>query len=184
MNTWKIILATLLIFGSGVVTGGLVVAHSERIKQRPFFQQRREANERNRVLPREVNSRPVGVQPSVPNPQANPPLGMPGGLRMELLQRMERTMNLTSGQREKIETILRESQERVRVILEPTQPQVRHEMQTARESIRQVLTRDQITKFDELMQPNKQRRADERPIPDRRLREQPRDPLAAEPQPR
>ena len=28
MNTWKIILATLVIFGAGVVTGGLVVRHA------------------------------------------------------------------------------------------------------------------------------------------------------------
>ena len=28
MNTWKIILATLVIFGAGVVTGGLVVSHA------------------------------------------------------------------------------------------------------------------------------------------------------------
>lgn len=35
VNTWKIILATIVIFGAGVVTGGLLVSHVTRAKAKP-----------------------------------------------------------------------------------------------------------------------------------------------------
>jgi Spy/CpxP family protein refolding chaperone len=35
VNTWKIILATVVIFGAGVITGGLLVDHASRAKAKP-----------------------------------------------------------------------------------------------------------------------------------------------------
>ena len=34
MNTWKVILATLVIFITGVVTGGLLVSYADRASQK------------------------------------------------------------------------------------------------------------------------------------------------------
>ncbi|MCX6890120.1 MAG: hypothetical protein NTX51_01140 [Verrucomicrobia bacterium] len=70
MNTWRVILATMVIFGAGVLTGGLLVRHSEHIK-----------------LPRSSRasaSRPTQVQPI-----------SAGGLRLDFLRRAGRELGLT-----------------------------------------------------------------------------------------
>ena len=171
MNTWKVILATLVIFGTGVVTGGLLVTHNERTKQRQFWLLNRA--EKNRP------GRPEMREPNLPPPMASNPAAEPGmrqqnllptALRMDLLQRIERQMNLTSGQREKIEEILREGQERSRQIMEPVQPELQKQMKSTRDRIRDVLTEEQQKRFDELMRP--QRRGDEPLSPERRMQRQ------------
>ena len=94
MNTWKIILATMLIFGTGVVTGALVVRNSDR-GQGP-------------LRPRNISqARPVGTF-------------SPGGLRLEFLRRAQRDLDLNPEQRERIDKLLKESQERTRAELQRT----------------------------------------------------------------
>ena len=123
MNTWKVILATLVIFASGVVTGGLLAIYSGR----------------------SFVSRPQ--HPSAPRPQQ--PVS-PGGMRLEFLRRMQRDLDLTPEQRERIDKILKESQEHTRKIMEPVSPALREEFQRTKEEFRQVLTTDQRARFDEL----------------------------------
>lgn len=170
MNTWKVILATLVIFGSGVVTGGLLVTHTERAKQRQLWMLNR--TEKPRV------NRPE-VRVAMPNPgMINPPEGnsapsnpvLPAVLRLDLLQRIERQINLTAGQREKIEEILREGQEQSRQIMEPVQAELQKQMRSTRERIRAVLTEEQQARFDELLRP--QRRFEE-PLPGERRMQRP-----------
>ncbi len=134
MNTWKIILATVLIFGTGVVTGALVVRHSERARP-----------------PR--NTHPVSALRS-----AQP--ASPGNMRFEFLRRIERELDLAPDQRERVNGILRESQERTRKLMEPVSPALRQELERARDEFRAVLTPPQRTRFDELV---KQRRAPPHP---------------------
>ena len=182
MNTWKVILATLVIFGSGVVTGGLLVSHSERVKQRQVWLQNR--NQPSRPVRSEL--RPSAPVPSGANPAAQPPGSMtspllPTALRLDLLQRIERQIQLTPGQREKIEEILREGQERSRQIMEPIQGELQKQVRVTRERIREVLTQDQQGKFDELMRP--QRRFDESCPAERRQQRQPLRPLDGGPRP-
>jgi Spy/CpxP family protein refolding chaperone len=125
VNTWKIILATMLIFGTGVVTGALVVRHSERA-QGP-------------LRPHNISqARPVGTF-------------SPGGLRLELLRRAQRDLDLNPEQRERIDKLLKESQERTRKIMEPVAPDLRAELQRTKEEFQQVLTPEQRTRFEELM---------------------------------
>ncbi len=163
MNTWKVVLATLVIFGTGVVTGGLLVAHANHTRFRD-----------DHVVRHELSNHPSVPEPAVANPNraSNAPMGTPQFLRLELLQRIEREMILTSGQHEKIEAIIREGQERTRQILQPIQPQLREELRSAQERIREVLTDEQLRRFDELMQQRPQRRPEDQPGPDRRPREQ------------
>ena len=87
MNTWKVILATMVIFAAGVVTGGLLVRHVES----RYFVHRRPA-----AVPR--------------GPQAS----SPGGMRLEFLRRAQRELGLSSAQQERIDKILKESQDRTR----------------------------------------------------------------------
>ena len=172
MNTWKVILATLVIFGTGVVTGGLLVTHSERVKQRQFWMQNRmERNRPPRADIREPNPPPPVASNPTSEPAPRQPNLVPAMLRMDLLQRMERQMDLTTGQREKIEEILREGQERTRQIMEPVHGELQKQVRNTRDRIKEVLTDEQQRQFDELMRP--QRRGGEEGLPpERRMQRQ------------
>jgi hypothetical protein len=136
VNTWKVILATMLIFGSGVITGGLLVRKSERVR-----------------TPRTGQNLAVRqVQP-----------GSPGGMRLELLRRMERDLDLSPEQRELADKIIKESQERTRKIMEPVSPQMRDELQLTKERFRAVLTPEQRLRFDELSKQPQRPRDSRRP---------------------
>ena len=124
MNSWKVILATMLIFGTGVVTGGLLVRHSERTA--PAHPQR----------------------PAAKRPQ---PPASPGGMRLEFLRRIQRELVLTHDQQEQVDRVLKESQERSRKIMEPVAPDLRREVQRTKEEFRKVLTPEQQGRFDELL---------------------------------
>ena len=125
MNTWKVILATIVIFVAGLVTGALVVWHSGNLF-----------------------STTSQHQPASPRPV---PVVSPGGLRLELLRRMQRDLNLTTNQHEQIDKILKESQERSRKIMEPVAPQIREELARTRDEFRAVLTPEQQKRFDDLL---------------------------------
>src|SRR5262249_42076634 len=77
VNTWKVILATIVIFGTGVVTGGLLVRQTTLS-----------------LLPHPA--------PSMTATRQFPP-GSVGGVRLEFLRRAERELNLTFDQREQID---------------------------------------------------------------------------------
>jgi hypothetical protein len=125
LNTWKVILATIVIFIAGLVTGALVVWHSGRLF-----------------------STPSQHPPGAPRPG---PVVSPGGLRLDFLRRVERDLNLTAAQHEQIDKLLKESQERSRKIMEPVAPQIHEELEHTREEFRNVLTPEQRVKFDELL---------------------------------
>jgi hypothetical protein len=125
VNTWKVIVATIVIFGAGVVTGGLLVRHAERLDVR---------------LARRP---PVGPRPGV--------LANPAGQRLEFLRRAERDLDLTPDQRAQIDHVLKESQERTRRLMEPVAPGLRMEFQRAKDEFRAVLMPGQRVRFDELM---------------------------------
>ena len=124
----------MLIFGTGVITGALVIRESERIRApRP---------------PKQATIRPPGNA---------------GLMRVELLRRMERELELSSEQRELVDKIIKESQERTRKIMEPVMPQMREELQVTKERFRAVLTPEQRERFDELSkQPQRPRDRGER----------------------
>lgn len=121
MSQWKVILATLFIFGSGVFAGSLLL---------------------KAPVPLPVPAKPLEkVEPKRPMPWE-------GSARTESLQRMERDLKLTSEQRDKIGAILAESHKRSRTIAEPLFAKMREEGQKARDQIRAELTPEQVTRFD------------------------------------
>jgi Spy/CpxP family protein refolding chaperone len=93
------------------------------------------------------------------------------GLRMDFLQKLNREIQLTDEQRERIEEIIKEGQDRNRQLWNRVLPEIRREMQTTRERIRGVLEPEQVRRFEELMRQRSPRKGDE-PLmqPDRRLR--------------
>ncbi|MCU0783752.1 MAG: hypothetical protein MUF81_06830 [Verrucomicrobia bacterium] len=172
MNTWKIIFATLVIFVTGIVTGGLLVSYSDRAPQK-----------HRRFWPRELTiRRPDIKQPAAAPREAFTPPKLPGtlpqGLRLDFLKTLNREIQLTDEQRSRIEQIITEGQERNQQLWNRVLPDMRREMQETKEHIRAVLKPEQVKRFEELMKQRPQRKGNE-PMtpPDRRLLDQPRRPL-------
>jgi hypothetical protein len=125
VNSWKVILATVVIFGAGVLTGALITQYSVNLNNprhpRPGF-----------------GFRPVEF-------------GSPGGMRLEFLRRIGRELDLSAEQQERIDRVLKESQDRTRKLMEPVGPQLRQEVQRAKAEFRAVLTPAQQETFDQLL---------------------------------
>ena len=136
MNPWKVILATLVIFGAGVLTGALVVWYSAGFYG-PHHQ-------RSGLGYRSAES------------------GSPGGMRLEFLRRMQRDLDLTAEQRERVDKLLKQSQERSRKLMEPVAPQLHQEIQRAKAEFREVLLPGQQLRFDALLK-QQQRFKERRP---------------------
>ena len=100
MNTWKVILATLVIFGTGVITGGLLVSYADRV------------------------SRPI-VRPAPPIQASNPSAIVRAP---NFLDRLDAEVKVDSVQRERIQKIVVEGQARTREAWQQTIRQIRREL--------------------------------------------------------
>ena len=132
MNSWKVILATLLIFGTGVVTGVLVGRHAAQLS----------AHRSDR-----------GLRPNHPGAA-----GLAGGGRLEFLRRMQRDLDLTADQNQRVEKIISESQDRTRKLMEPVRAQLQEEVKKAKAEFLEVLTPEQRTRFDQLWKQQQRQR--------------------------
>ena len=131
----------MLIFGTGVVTGGLLVRNSHRTQPHP---------------PKNNNT---GMARS-PQPLT---AFSASGVKIEFLRRMERDLSLSSEQRERIDVILTESQERTRKLMEPVAPQLREELQQTKERFRAALTPPQREAFDAMLKQQQRPREQRHP---------------------
>lgn len=136
MNSWKVILATLVIFGAGVLTGTLVTRYSVSLYEHP----RRQG---------------LGFRSAE--------FGSPGGMRLEFLRRIGRELDLSAEQQERIDRVLKQSQDRTRKLMEPVGPQLRQEVQRAKAEFREVLTAGQQERFDSILKQQQQHFKDHRP---------------------
>jgi len=134
VNSWKVILATMVIFGAGVVTGGLVVRHAQRA---------------NADLPRPLRA-------AAQFRAALPPVA--GLTRIEFLRRAERDLDLNRDQRERIDRLLKESQLRTRRLMEPIDPQIREELRRTKSEFLDVLTPEQRARFEDIVKQQQQHR--------------------------
>jgi Spy/CpxP family protein refolding chaperone len=135
---WKVIVATLVIFGTGVITGGLLVNYTSRSAASPP------------VPPATPSAAPVGMQNPGRAPNRMPP-PMAGPLRKDFLDRMEQELQLTVAQKERIEKIISDGQDQTRQIWQQIEPQMRQKMMQARIQIRRELTAEQQARFEEMM---------------------------------
>jgi hypothetical protein len=126
----------MVIFGTGVVTGGLLVRHAE--------------HGRDRRPPHAANAARPAQMPS------------PGLMRLEFLRRMERELDLAPGQREPVDKILKEGQERMRKLMETVEPRRREELKRTVEEFRGVLTPEQQKRFDDLLKQQQQHAREQR----------------------
>ena len=128
----------MVIFGTGVVTGGLLVRHVEHGRDR---RPQRTAN---------------AIRPGQP--------ASPGLMRFEFLRRMERELDLTPEQREPIDKILKEGQDRMKKLMETVEPHRREELKRTIEEFRSVLTPEQQKRFDDLLKQQQQRAREQRKV--------------------
>ena len=126
MNNWKVIFATAVIFGAGVITGGLLVNYVQH--SHPKAQ---------RKLVAEIHA-PATNQVAHVSEAAKP--RPPEILSRQFLQRLEEELRLVPEQREAIQKIIAEGQNQVRKVI-----------QDSRLEIREVLTPEQRKDFDELV---------------------------------
>jgi Spy/CpxP family protein refolding chaperone len=125
VKPWKVILATLVIFVAGMVTGGLA---TKRLQPEPA-----------------ATKSPASLQ------------------RFDLLRRMEKRLELTPPQQERIEQIVRESQERTKKAWEQVRPIIRDEFQRVQDRIREELTPVQRQKFEKLLTESRDHRRQDSP---------------------
>ena len=140
MNSWKIILAAVVIFFAGVISGKLLV---NLVKDKP----------------------PGIVGPPPAGPNARPPMDNHGSpdkpevplprlaerLSKEFVIRLDKSLHLTMVQSNNIAKIVADGQERNHVIWTNVAPQMRKVMQDVNQQIRAELTPEQRKQFEELM---------------------------------
>lgn len=144
MNSWKIILATVVIFGAGVITGGLLVDHVNG--KRPDFA----AVDQTQTPDSHATNAPAGGHgqnhpPQVPLPR------LAERLSKEFVRRLDESLHLTPEQREAIAKIVADGQERNHAIWTNVAPQMRKVIQDVNQQIRTQLTPEQLKRFEELM---------------------------------
>jgi Spy/CpxP family protein refolding chaperone len=130
-----VFLATLVIFGAGVVTGGLLVHQTTRPAGRPF--------------PGFGPNQPMAGQSGQPGQFGSQRIP-PNEQRMEFLRHMTRQLELSQEQREKVERIIRDSQNRTKTLWEPVAAKMNDELRKTDDRIREVLTPEQRQKFEEM----------------------------------
>ena len=129
MNNWKVIFATVVIFGAGVVTGGLLVNYVTYSHPRNNF---RHLTATAEVHPPATNQLPHLAD--APKPR------LPEVLSKQFLQRLDEELHLSPEEREAIQKIINDGQNQMRKVI-----------QDARLEIREVLTPEQRKDFDELV---------------------------------
>ena len=122
MIPWKVIFATLVIFCSGLVVGGLIA---------------------------KKHSRETPVSHPFHGALTNPPPSLWHQQQKDFLRRMDSELELSDEQHVRIEKILKESQERTKAIREKVAPEMKEELKRVRTQIKGELLPDQQAKFEE-----------------------------------
>ena len=165
MNAWKIVLATLVIFVTGIITGASLVRFAQnrggRMNQRPQPEMVQHNNSGRPENPNRRNDPEFGNQPSQ----------QPGPLNRQFVLGLDRQLKLTREQRDKVEKLMVEGQERIRQMRSNLEPEMRKEMQSVNEQIKTILTAEQREQFERIMKQRFPIRPDQPNQPDRRFRE-------------
>ena len=140
MNDWRIVVAALVIFASGVVTGGVTVRLSHSAGARPPVVQTAQVAAGD--APKQAVPRP-GV------PRNGQLLRHEAQLR-DLMQRMNQRLDLSAQQRGRIEDLVAETQQRLQQWFRELNPRTREELRGLHNRIRTELTAEQRVEYDRL----------------------------------
>jgi uncharacterized membrane protein len=142
MNSWKIILAILMIFGAGALTGSLLVNYTKPApaKEVPLTTVEEASHP-------QANGR--GHDPSRPSdlPRPRPP----EILGKQFVQQLDKTLRLTPEQRAAVAKIVADGQEHNREIWTNVAPQMHKVLQDVRQQIREQLTPEQRKQFEDML---------------------------------
>jgi len=130
VNNWRVIFATAVIFGAGVITGGLLVNYVQHSHPNHF-------GVKAPVRLTATNA-PATNNPARPVEAVKPRL--PEVLNKQFLQRLDEELRLKPDQHEAIQKIVNDGQN-----------EMRKAIQDARLEIREVLTPEQRREFDDLI---------------------------------
>jgi hypothetical protein len=136
VNNWKVIFATAVIFGAGVVTGGLLVNH---------VQHGQPGNPPRRAEGRPQNGGPNqfrqmdSLRPRQPE------------LNKEFVEQLDGALQLTPEQRMAIQKIVADGQDQNHSIWTNNAAQMRKVMQDVQRQIREQLTPEQQKEFPDLL---------------------------------
>jgi len=140
MNSWKVIPAVLVIFGAGVLTGGLLVNYVDlEHRDHPRFSIER------------GNARPPMDAQGQPRPGGLTRPRSPETWRKDFLEHLDEALKLTPEQHASISKIIAEGQERNREIWTNIVPRMRQEMEQVHQRIRAELTPEQQKGFEALV---------------------------------
>jgi hypothetical protein len=134
VNNWKVIFATVVIFGAGVITGGLLVNYVQHSHPKTAHKPAASAESRGPA----TNNIPATNQ--VVRVADVPKLRPPEILSKQFLQRLQDDLHLAPEQNDAIQKIISEGQN-----------QIRKTIMDSRLEIRDVLTPGQRKDFDELI---------------------------------
>ena len=141
MNYWKVILATVVIFGAGVFTGGLLVNCIDHPHSKNLHRAQASAD----AHPPENHDHDQPHPPDIPPPRFAERMGK------QFVQQLNDTLQLTPEQRGKIGKIIADGQEQNRQIWTNAAPKMRAVMQEVNQQIRAELTPEQLKPFEELL---------------------------------
>jgi hypothetical protein len=147
VNTTRIVLAALMIFAAGVLTGGVGAGLTGRIlRERPRWEVSPARVEPRPMIPSALISQAAGSS----NQSAGTPVKGPGNAQLEAMTRWTRELDLEGDQRERIQVILKGAQVRLRDMWAPMAPRARGEIEAARIEIEALLSPSQRQRWDEV----------------------------------
>ena len=129
VNAWKPILAAVVSFAAGVVTGNFMEDRGESKPPRAF--------------PREHGPR---------NAEHRPGSRMEGQLNW-LMKRIQRDLHLNDAQAAKVESAFKASREEVKLCWEEMRPRMRASTEKLKETLRGDLTAEQNAKYEKFLRP-------------------------------
>ena len=144
MNFWKVIFATVVIFGAGVMTGGLLVNYVNHSHRNTNHRPQSNGEPRSQSEMHDPQSHTNNLA-NLPRPRP------PEILSTNFVQHLDDALQFTPDQRAEIEKIIADGQERNHSIWTNNSAQMRAVIQDVRHRVREVLTDDQQKQFDELM---------------------------------
>jgi Spy/CpxP family protein refolding chaperone len=129
VNTWKVILAALVIFGAGLVTGNVL----------------------NRISDESKAAATTATPRSGTRTSSQPPISLEQLRKVELMGRVQKELELTPEQHARIEKIISDAQERISELWQQVAPDIHDEYDDVQKKLCEELTPDQKKLFDDLM---------------------------------
>ena len=148
VGTWKIVLASLLIFAAGVLTGRLTVGASFRTPRAHAVARTTPGSPRAGS----TNFPGTNVATGILRGGTNRLSGAPHAVqRLEAFRRASRQLDLDPAHRARVDGLVAESTERLRVLWSPVAPLLQQEVKDLRKRIAEELTPEQRERFDALL---------------------------------